>query len=91
MHNFTFSGVNKNVSSSIFLFQDKFFALVIRVLTAFKTSEIDGAVKTMSSDQIDILMKYIYRGFAEPSEKGSALLLQWHEKVLLPDMKLRCY
>jgi actin related protein 2/3 complex subunit 5 len=53
----------------------------MRVLTAFKTTEIDDAVKALSPDQIDILMKYIYRGFTEPSEKSSALLLQWHEKV----------
>jgi actin related protein 2/3 complex subunit 5 len=63
--------------------KDQFFALVMRVLTAFKTTEIDDAVKALSPDQIDILMKYIYRGFTEPSEKSSALLLQWHEKALV--------
>ncbi|XP_062515547.1 actin-related protein 2/3 complex subunit 5-like [Corticium candelabrum] len=62
--------------------KDRFFALVMRVLSGFKTSEIDIAAKGLTLDQIDILMKYIYRGFAEPSEKGSALLLQWHEKAL---------
>lgn len=55
--------------------------LAIRVMTAFKSSEIDGAVKSLSSDLIDVLMKYIYRGFEFPSDGSSASLLTWHEKV----------
>jgi len=26
-------------------------------------------------------MKYIYRGFAEPTENSCGILLVWHEKV----------
>lgn len=53
----------------------------MRVLTAVKSAEIEKAVKSLDKNEQDVLMKYIYRGFAEPSEGGSAVLLTWHEKV----------
>lgn len=62
--------------------KDKAFALVMRVLTAVKAAEIEKAVNTLDKNDQDVLMKYIYRGFAEPTEGSSALLLMWHEKVL---------
>ncbi|XP_053399754.1 actin-related protein 2/3 complex subunit 5-like [Mercenaria mercenaria] len=61
--------------------KDKAVALAIRVLTSFKTSEIEGAVKSLDTKLLDVLMKYIYRGFEFPSEGSSASLLTWHEKV----------
>lgn len=64
-----------------FLFQDKAFALIMRVLTAVKATEIEKAVNTLDKNDQDVLMKYIYRGFAEPTDGSSAVLLTWHEKV----------
>nr|XP_054770259.1 actin-related protein 2/3 complex subunit 5-C-like [Lytechinus pictus] len=61
--------------------KDKAHSLVIRVLTAFKVSEVGAAVNALDSDSIDILMKYIYREFAAPSEKSAGICLTWHEKV----------
>ena len=61
--------------------QDKAFALIMRVLTAVKATEIEKAVNTLDKNSQDVLMKYIYRGFAEPSDGSSAVLLTWHEKV----------
>ncbi|XP_078497954.1 actin-related protein 2/3 complex subunit 5-like protein [Lissotriton helveticus] len=57
-------------------------AVVLQVLTAFKNSEIEQAVQTLDRNGIDLLMKYIYKGFEKPTENSSAILLQWHEKVL---------
>ncbi|XP_029180139.2 LOW QUALITY PROTEIN: actin-related protein 2/3 complex subunit 5-C-like [Acropora millepora] len=62
--------------------KDKAFALIMRVLTAVKATEIEKAVNTLDKNSQDVLMKYIYRGFAEPSDGSSAVLLTWHEKVL---------
>ncbi|XP_007907723.1 actin related protein 2/3 complex, subunit 5-like, b [Callorhinchus milii] len=56
--------------------------IVLKVLTSFKSSEIEQAVKTLDKNGIDLLMKYIYKGFEKPTENSSAILLQWHEKAL---------
>ena len=53
----------------------------MRVVMSFKSSEIDAVVKSLDQPTLDVLMKYIYRGFETPSEGSSALLLTWHEKV----------
>ncbi|TTX22773.1 Actin-related protein 2/3 complex subunit 5-like protein [Bagarius yarrelli] len=56
-------------------------AVVLRVLTSFKSSDMEAAVKSLDKNGVDLLMKYIYRGFEKPSDNSSAILLQWHEKV----------
>jgi len=61
--------------------KDMALALVMRVLLSIKSTSVDSAVKKLDSDQRDVLMKYIYRGFENPSEGSSAHLLLWHEKV----------
>ena len=66
------------------LFQDKALGMCLRVMLSFKSSEIEGAVKTLDQPQLDMLMKYIYRGFERPSEGSSAQLLTWHDKVASP-------
>ncbi|XP_054030434.1 actin-related protein 2/3 complex subunit 5-like protein [Dryobates pubescens] len=55
---------------------------MLKVLTSFKSSEIEQAVNSLDRNGIDLLMKYIYKGFEKPTENSSAILLQWHEKVL---------
>ncbi|NXL42148.1 ARP5L protein, partial [Podilymbus podiceps] len=53
---------------------------MLRVLTSFKSSEIEQAVNSLDRNGVDLLMKYIYKGFEKPTENSSAILLQWHEK-----------
>lgn len=74
----------------MFLFpdQDRAEGLVLKVLSAFKSSDIEKAVQSLDKNGVDLLMKYIYKGFERPSENSSAVLLQWHEKVNIP--KLFC-
>ena len=55
--------------------------MVLDVLTRFRSSEVEKTVKGLNSNQVDVLMKYIYRGFAEPTENSCGILLVWHEKV----------
>ncbi|NXI34268.1 ARP5L protein, partial [Galbula dea] len=56
--------------------------IMLKVLTSFKSSEIEQAVNSLDRNGIDLLMKYIYKGFEKPTENSSAILLQWHEKAL---------
>ncbi|XP_032380860.1 actin-related protein 2/3 complex subunit 5b [Etheostoma spectabile] len=62
--------------------KDRAEALVLKVLTAFKSSDIEKGVQSLDKNGVDLLMKYIYKGFEKPSENSSAVLLQWHEKAL---------
>lgn len=62
---------------------------MVRVLSSFKSSDIEKAVSSLDRAGVDLLMKYIYRGFERPSDNSSAVLLQWHEKVpTLPHLPL---
>ncbi|XP_036939981.1 actin-related protein 2/3 complex subunit 5-like [Acanthopagrus latus] len=56
--------------------------LVVKVLSSFKSSDTEKAVSSLDRAGVDLLMKYIYRGFEKPSDNSSAVLLQWHEKAL---------
>ncbi|XP_066157517.1 actin-related protein 2/3 complex subunit 5-C [Euwallacea fornicatus] len=55
--------------------------LTLRVLLSIKPSQIEEAVGSLEEEQLDVLMKYVYKGFENPSEGSSGHLLVWHEKV----------
>lgn len=62
--------------------QDNALNTTLRVLLSIKSSQMDQAVDALEqNDLLDVLMKYIYRGFEIPSEGSSGHLLQWHEKA----------
>ncbi|CAH8435876.1 Actin- protein 2/3 complex subunit 5 [Schistosoma haematobium] len=62
--------------------KDTVFKLMMRLLSQFKSNQnIDEFLSSMDQDKIDLLMKYIYRGFEQPQEISCATLLTWHEKV----------
>lgn len=52
-----------------------------QVLLSVSKSQVDKIIESLDKTQLDVLMKYIYRGFEKPSEGSSATLLLWHEKV----------
>uniref|UniRef100_A0A8C1Y375 Actin-related protein 2/3 complex subunit 5 n=1 Tax=Cyprinus carpio TaxID=7962 RepID=A0A8C1Y375_CYPCA len=62
--------------------KDRAEGLVLKVLSSFKASDIEKAVQSLDKTGVDLLMKYIYKGFENPSDNSSAILLQWHEKAL---------
>lgn len=64
----------------IFTMQRQALDICLRVLMSFKSNEIEGAIKQLEPQEVDMLMKYIYRGF-ENADGSNAQLLTWHEKV----------
>ncbi|KGL78071.1 Actin-related protein 2/3 complex subunit 5-like, partial [Tinamus guttatus] len=62
--------------------QEEAAGIALSILASFKSSEIEQAVSSLDRNDVDALMKYIYEGFEKPAENSSAILLQWHEKVL---------
>ncbi|RXN01793.1 Actin-related protein 2/3 complex subunit 5 [Acipenser ruthenus] len=62
--------------------KDRAEGLVLKVLSSFKSADIEKAVQSLDKNGVDLLMKYIYKGFEQPTENSSAVLLQWHEKAL---------
>lgn len=67
--------------SGIYSPQDRAGSIVLKVLISFKANDIEKAVQSLDKNGVDLLMKYIYKGFESPSDNSSAMLLQWHEKV----------
>ncbi|TRY56842.1 hypothetical protein DNTS_004110, partial [Danionella cerebrum] len=61
--------------------KDRAEGLVLKVLSSFKANDIEKSVQSLDKTGVDLLMKYIYKGFERPSDNSSAILLQWHEKV----------
>ncbi|UYV63453.1 ARPC5, partial [Cordylochernes scorpioides] len=61
--------------------KDSALCAILRVLLAIKTNEIERAVSSLDTDLLDVLMKYIYKGFEKPVENSSGHLLIWHEKT----------
>ena len=54
---------------------------MIDSLAATKAADVAGIVASLNTAQLDILMKYIYRGF-EKHDASAGALLAWHEKVV---------
>ncbi|XP_044742464.1 actin-related protein 2/3 complex subunit 5-A [Chrysoperla carnea] len=62
--------------------KDNALNLTLKVLLSIKSSsQIEEAVAALDIELVDVLMKYVYRGFEVPSEGKSAHLLLWHEKA----------
>ena len=61
--------------------KSKSFGLVLDVLTRFKQADVQSTVGSLADEELDVLMKYVYRGFAEPTENSCGILLTWHEKI----------
>jgi len=61
--------------------KDNAMSVTLRVLMSIKSSQMDEVIQSLEPDQVDILMKYIYRGFEAPTEGSSSHLLSWHEKA----------
>jgi actin related protein 2/3 complex subunit 5 len=47
----------------------------------FRATDIPQVIKSLSTEQQDVLMKYLYAGMGKPEQFNSSVLLTWHEKV----------
>ncbi|KAJ3027022.1 UNVERIFIED_CONTAM: hypothetical protein HDU68_004640 [Siphonaria sp. JEL0065] len=61
--------------------KDKNLQVVMEALAAPRTTDIPVVVKQLPPFQLDILMKFIYRGMGSPELYNPSVLLAWHEKV----------
>ena len=63
--------------------KEKAAHLVVKVLSSIKSSEVQSAVKQLEVEEVDVLMKYIYKGFSMGLDgQQCGTLLQWHGKAL---------
>eukprot|EP01090_Pellita_catalonica_P006100 TRINITY_DN162_c0_g1_i2.p1 TRINITY_DN162_c0_g1~~TRINITY_DN162_c0_g1_i2.p1 ORF type:complete len:129 (+),score=28.96 TRINITY_DN162_c0_g1_i2:56-442(+) len=53
--------------------------LVLSVLTSVKDADIEKAISSLNPTELDVLMKYIYKGLV-PGDKSTSLL-KWHAAV----------
>ncbi|KAK7469180.1 arp2/3 complex subunit [Stygiomarasmius scandens] len=56
---------------------------LMTILNSTKATEIPTAVKSLSQDSQDALMKYLYKGMAltGSGDMNASVLLTWHEKL----------
>ncbi|KAI9484454.1 arp2/3 complex [Zychaea mexicana] len=55
---------------------------LLEVLNLFRADDIASVISSLSIDQKDLLMKYLYAGLAKPELYNSGVLLTWHEKLV---------
>ncbi|XP_073696502.1 actin related protein 2/3 complex, subunit 5-like, b [Garra rufa] len=72
---------NPPINSKNPAIKERALVVVLKVLTSFRSSDIEPAVKSLDKNGVDLLMKYVYKGFERPTDNSSAILLQWHEKA----------
>jgi actin related protein 2/3 complex subunit 5 len=60
--------------------QDQSAELVFSVISAVKDADIKSHIDSLSDDQLDLLMKYLYRAMANAD--NSAALLKWHAMIV---------
>lgn len=52
---------------------------VVMVLSGVREDQIENCLSTLSPDETDILVKYVYKGLGVPRNNGP--LFKWHAKV----------
>jgi len=61
--------------------KDQSADLVSGVISAIKAADIKSHVEALNDDQLDLLLKYIYRAMATSDQKSDALLI-WHASIV---------
>lgn len=63
-------------SNDTFVLQDNYSRVVVSVLTAVKEADINKNIDSLNPDELDVLMKFIYKGLEDG--ENSTSLLKWH-------------
>lgn len=87
-----------SISSPMAVRQHVTLQSLLEIVNSTKSTDISNAVKSISIDQRDALMKYLYKGLelgGEGEGVNCAVLLGWHERVSLsrhssPPLSLAC-
>ncbi|CAD5209117.1 unnamed protein product [Bursaphelenchus xylophilus] len=62
--------------------KDKVSTLVLKVLTSFKNAEIEGAIKNLNTEEVALLMRYVYKGMELlVDSQTSQQLCAWHAQL----------
>ena len=56
--------------------------MVFQSISPVKANDIRTIVKSLTRDEGDILIKYIYKLMAKPATFNPSVLLAWHEKLV---------
>ncbi|KAK6111313.1 ARP2/3 complex 16 kDa subunit, putative [Brugia malayi] len=63
--------------------KDRSTALVTKVLMNIKTADIESVVKSLTDDEVNLLMKFIYKAMDTQADNATCqYLLLWHAQVL---------
>ena len=54
----------------------------LSVLSSIKSTDITTTLKSLDGDELDAVMRAIYKGLADPASNNCAILLSWHERVV---------
>ncbi|VDO38655.1 unnamed protein product [Brugia timori] len=63
--------------------KDRSTALVTKVLMNIKTADIESVVKSLTDDEVNLLMKFIYKAMDTQADNATCqYLLLWHAQVI---------
>ncbi|EJW85520.1 hypothetical protein WUBG_03570 [Wuchereria bancrofti] len=63
--------------------KDRSTALVTKVLMNVKIADIESVVKSLTDDEVNLLMKFIYKAMDTQADNATCqYLLSWHAQVL---------
>ncbi|ORX60837.1 Arp2/3 complex 16 kDa subunit ARPC5 [Piromyces finnis] len=71
--------ISKKAPSDI---REACISTVIEAMSAVKSLEIPTIVNQLNSNELDILIKFVYVGMAQPEIYNSSILITWHEKIV---------
>ncbi|KAG6377797.1 actin-related protein 2/3 complex subunit 5 [Boletus reticuloceps] len=77
------SALNKCVTPALSLWLVNLaLQIVVSVLNSTKSTDVPSILRSLSQDEQDTLMKYVYKGMGMPGwgDVSGSVLLGWHEK-----------